>query len=110
MIEYIIHLPVADNDGNDLTNLNEQTVQDLAGKFGGASVQPVAGIWYDAKGNKYAEPCDRVIIAAEPCKANDHILLATAQVYSMHAKQLAMYCVTSDGVIILDTVYQSVAA
>lgn len=109
LIEYIIHLPLADNDGNDLTDLNEQTVQYFAEKFGGASVQPVAGVWYDANGTRYAEPCDRVIVAAEPCKANDHIFQGKAQVYSLEAKQLAMYLVISSGVQILDTIWSTMA-
>ena len=90
-------------DGDDLTDINESFVRDWAKQYGGASVQPVAGIWYDDNGNKYAEPCDRVIIAAKGSSWNDNSFRLAAKQYAAIAGQLAMYLVTSQGVEILDT-------
>ena len=109
MIEYIIHLPHYDNDGEDLSPINTRFIADWAKQYGGVSVQPVAGVWYDNDGNKYAEPCDRVIIAAKGNSWNDNSFRLAARAYAAITGQLAMYLVTSQGVEILDTITFSAA-
>lgn len=105
MQENVIHLMKTDNQGNDLTDLNNSFIKMACQTFGGASVIEGKGLWYDKQGNKYEDEILRVIIGFNPSSSSDgltnnrNIFLNMAQQYKDDAFQEAVY-------IVLDNVIQ----
>jgi hypothetical protein len=103
--ENIIHLMKADNQGNDLADLNNSFIKMACRTFGGASVIEGKGLWYDKEGNKYEDGILRVIIGFNPSASfegltnNRDIFLNMAQQYKDDAMQEAVY-------IVMDNVIQ----
>lgn len=97
MQENIIHLMKTDNQGNDLTDLNNSFIKKACQTFGGASVLEGKGLWYDAQGNKYEDEILRVIIGFNPSASfdgltnNRDMFLNMAQQYKDDARQEAVY-------------------
>jgi hypothetical protein len=104
MQENIIHLMKTDNQGNDLSDLNNSFIKKACQTFGGASVLDGKGLWYDKEGNKYEDEILRVIIGFNPSSSSDglsnnrNIFLNMAQQYKDDALQEAVYIVL-DGAI-----------
>lgn len=82
-------LPLADNDGVDLTPVVERIVQELAVQFGGCSVEgTVDGCWIDS-GTLYRDRSVRVSVVC----GNDRRDEARQRVIEIgrELRQLAMY-------------------
>lgn len=106
MHEYIIHLPIADNDGNDIALHINDCITHLITEFGGATISDAQGMWMH-EGKLYNEPVKRVVLAGPDCAEHINYLKYRAQVFAIQAKQLSMYIVTPQGVEIMDTSKQA---
>lgn len=98
--EFAIHLVKQDNNGNDLTDLNNLTLQTVARAFGGFTVTEARGGWISDSGKLYDEPVLRVLIACENTPENSGKLKQIALNYKTEAGQEAVYVKAFDGAVL----------
>jgi len=70
MREATIILPVADNDGRDLTAVHETFARRLCVSFGGFTADKVSGGWIGPGNRLYRDNSIRYTVAMEPCQTN----------------------------------------
>jgi hypothetical protein len=73
MQENIIHLMKTDNQGNDLTELNDKFIQKICRLFGGATMTEGKGLWYSVTGVKFEDDILRVVTAFDPSASCDKL-------------------------------------
>lgn len=98
--EFAIHLVNRDNQGKDLSGLNNLTLQTIARAFGGFTVTEARGGWINNEGKLYDEPVLRVLIACENTPENSGKLKQIALNYKAEAGQEAVYIKAFDGAVL----------
>lgn len=99
MQENIIHLMKTDNQGNDLSELNEIFIQKICRLFGGATITEGKGLWYSYTGVKFEDDILRVSTAFDPSASSDGLVNNRqhfehlADLYKDEAKQGSVYIV-----------------
>jgi Protein of unknown function (DUF3574) len=97
MKEAFIHLVKNDNQGRDLTDLNQSYLTLIAQTFGGFTVTEARGGWINPDGKLYDEPVLRVSIAMADTKETNEKLKQIATAYKALANQEAVYTVDTKG-------------
>lgn len=62
-----------DNQGNDLSELNERYIQKICRLFGGATIAEGKGLWYSDTGVKFEDNILRVVTAFDPSASCDNL-------------------------------------
>jgi hypothetical protein len=111
MREGMIVVPQADNSGNSLESVLNETMRDCIQAFGGCTVVPATGAWVGDDGQLYKEPVYQVVAAYDPSVQADALLRRFAVKAGSAGKQLAVYVRYASGSVeIISLVPTSVAA
>lgn len=93
-------LPIADNQGRDLSDLVSKVIDEVASRFGGATITNSFGSWRH-DGKTTTDPIYMFDVAYEPSVENDQAITAIAINAGIEAGQESVYIRLASGEVII---------